>query len=212
MRSKICLVLCFSILFSVTALAKSGRSSASGERRYRLPNYGMGGCGLGTLIFNPRDNSVGSQLSIAAGTDMGVTLGSSAVVLASGGTVAIGGNPVTFFISGPTSAQSSSVVSGISNCRDDNDDYEDAMLKEQQIYVAVNLEILAKEAAQGSGNHLRAFADMLGCGDNDGYSEFTKLSQDLHAEIFSDRNSVEVTSRWLGQAQSRAELSNCLVR
>lgn len=211
MKMKLCLGLCVSFLFSFSAHAKSRRSSDQGERRYRLPNYGMGGCGLGTLVFNPKDNSMGTQLSIAGGTDLGVSVASSVVVVAGGGTVAIGGSPFGWFLSGPSSAQSSSIVSGVSNCNDIPDD-EDAMLKEQATFVAVNLESLAKESAQGDGDHLRAFADILGCGENSQYLRFAEISQQLQPQIFSDRVPESVAKRWIGQVRTNAELSSCLDR
>ena len=77
------------------------------------------------------------------------------------------------------STNTSAMTTGTSNCTDAP--ASSAMLMEQQVFVSMNFNSLTKEAAQGEGEHLQAFAQLLGC-DEAGFAKFVK---DKHGEIFS---------------------------
>lgn len=77
------------------------------------------------------------------------------------------------------STNTSAMTTGTSNCT--NNPSEAAMLMEQQVFVSMNYNSINKEAAQGAGEHLTAFAQVLGCNEAE-FAEFTKAN---HAQIFS---------------------------
>ncbi|MCX6128975.1 MAG: DUF3015 family protein [Proteobacteria bacterium] len=55
------------------------------------------------------------------------------------------------------------ISSGTSNCKTTS---EMAVIARQQEFLAANLSTLQKEMAQGSGTSVRAFVEVLGCGQN----------------------------------------------
>jgi hypothetical protein len=61
---------------------------------------------------------------------------------------------------GTSSSQSWGIVSGTSNCVPSK---EMAIILKQQEFLAANLATLQKELAQGDGETVHAFADILGC-------------------------------------------------
>ena len=187
---------------------RNERRQSRADRPYRLPAYGMAGCGAGTLIFpnNNRRSDIGIQL-IAATVNDSPLLIPGLISALSGGIVAI--NPGFTVSGGPTSAQSSSIVSGSSNCNEMPMD-EDAMRKERETYVAVNMSNLNKEASQGDGAHLQSFAELIGCGDEKNFSTFAQIAQVSHTEIFSDAEPESVTERLLTKARNNNELRSCL--
>jgi Protein of unknown function (DUF3015) len=112
-------------------------------------NYGMAGCGLGSLAFaNEKDKA--SQ--IFASTTNG-TSGSQ-----------------TFGISSETS-----------ECTTDGTIKSE---RAQEAFAEVNFDSLAQEMAKGQGEHLTAFAHLLGCPES-GLSEFGHLTQRNYTQIFS---------------------------
>jgi hypothetical protein len=206
------IIILASLVFSSASAAQTKKRSERAGSNYQLPNYGMAGCGAGTLVFRAgKDNSSGTQLAVAAVNDAAMLISTLAAGVATGGTVVVTytASPTAALISGPTSAQSSSVALGISNCSDVPSD-SDAMLKEQQTYVAVNFEALTKEAAQGTGEHLNAFADILGCGQGAHFERFAKISQTSHGEIFSDADPEQVTFRWIKHSRADQDVAGCL--
>lgn len=76
------------------------------------------------------------------------------------------------------STNTSAMTTGTSNCT--NDPSDSAALMEQQVYVSQNYNSISKEAAQGSGEHLVAFAQVLGCDE----SAFMSITKANHSEIF----------------------------
>lgn len=201
------------LLVSFAAQAQSDRprnerkQSRTG-RAYRLPAYGMAGCGTGTLIF-PHSNKrqdIGIQLIAATVNDAPFIIPSAVTVL-TGGAVAVNSS---FGISGaPSSAQSTSIASGSSNCNEMPMD-EEAMRMERETYVAVNMSNLNKEASQGNGAHLQSFAELIGCGDEKNFSTFARIAQVSHTEIFSDAEPESVTERLLTKARGNTDLRSCL--
>ena len=72
----------------------------------------------------------------------------------------------------------SAMTTGTSNCT--NSPGNTALLMEQQVYVSSNYSDITREAAQGTGEHLVAFAEVLGCDSN----AFAHMAQSNHAQIF----------------------------
>ena len=84
------------------------------------------------------------------------------------------------------------MTSGTSGCD------KDAVIlneKEQEVFVAVNLENLSQEMAQGSGEHLRALATLMGCSTNV-YTDFAGMTQAKYGELFpvADTGTPELLS------------------
>jgi hypothetical protein len=192
---------------NATAFASSADKSEGSSKTYRLPNYGMAGCGPGTLVLSPRNKSAENQLSIASSNDTSVFSPAPSYLAATEGLalnnifVSLGlgllSSTVVGYYGG--SAQGLTIATGTSNCTD----YPlnaGALLKEQQTYVAVNFENLSKEAAQGRGEHLRAFSEIVGCRSSAEYEQFAKLVRESHREIFSDSEPENVLSRWKSRA------------
>lgn len=187
---------------------QSSEGSNETQRTYRLPAYGMAGCGLGTLVFdNSRNRSdKGSQLVQAGLNDIGFVVGFFQSVLQNPGFALAPGT----LISGPTSGyQSSSITTGTSNCDDSPASAEERRM-ERETYVAVNFNDLSKESAQGKGDRLQSLAEILGCGDERSFPTFAQVTQTHHAEIFSDSEPANVTARILTKAQANSDLRSCL--
>jgi hypothetical protein len=142
------------------------RTASTPAARY-LPTYGMGGCGIGSLVIS--ENSKGAQIG-SAFINFGLTYFIS-----------------TFF--SPTWAMSS----GSSNCTDRP--AEVAM--EQEVFLENNLAALSKDAARGEGERLEAFAEVMGCTDNDTKQMLSELSQQRHEFIFSSANPHTVLENYV---------------
>lgn len=99
----------------------------------------------------------------------------------------------------PTWAMSS----GTSNCTDRP--REVAM--EQEVFLNVNLANLSKEAAFGTGEHLDAFAEVLGCQSK---ANFGRFSQENFEKLFETQKPNEVLSRYLEKLRAHPDFSkNC---
>jgi len=90
---------------------------------------------------------------------------------------------------GTTNASSfnplSGILSGTSGCENPGvvkNDYQ------QKVFVAQNLDDLAKDVAQGSGDHLNSMADLMGIKESD-KGQFYKLAQANYGSIFKTKDS-----------------------
>lgn len=161
----------------IPALGFAQRPKKSG---YRLPPYGMAGCGLGSMLFDgPKDNTKVTQILVLTTNNY-------------------------FF------PQSSAITSGSSNCTNSPADSEEAFRIERETYVSMNLGDLNKEAAQGQGDRLRGLSEMLGCGEQNEVQAFAQVAQLSHSEIFSDVQATDVTNRWVNKANENDVLKSCL--
>ena len=79
-----------------------------------------------------------------------------------------------------TGIQTFGMTSGTSGC---NADSTVKTEKEQEVFVAVNLENISQEMAQGNGEHLRALATLMGCSTGV-YGEFAGMTQDKYEVLF----------------------------
>jgi len=89
----------------------------------------------------------------------------------------IGASLISAFFTGSTDTMA--MTSGTSNCT--HDASMGAVRMEQEVFVRANLSSLSREAAQGSGDHLSALAEVLGCGSE----PFARLSRVQYSEIYS---------------------------
>ena len=79
-----------------------------------------------------------------------------------------------------TGSQTFAITSGTLGCEKDAMVYNDL---EKKAFVAFNTDDLAKDAAQGNGNHLASLADMIGIKAQD-QPAFFKLTQNNYGTIF----------------------------
>ena len=175
----------------------------------RQPQYGMAGCGTGTLVYNAeKETSKQKQLLIAGFNDF-TFLSSSAGLYVGVSSVALPLPPYVIIPVGPTSAQSSWVASGASNCTESATESTVAQA-ERQNFLDVNFNSLSRQAAQGEGSHLRSFSAVLGCRSDEQFRTFARLSQSTHSYIFSDSVPENVLNRWSGVSESDEILAGCI--
>jgi hypothetical protein len=211
-RSRAVLVVCLvgfffpNFLFAQSVKPNPQKKVAS---QYRLPSYGMAGCGWGSLAIPSKKENLGPGLQISAATSnefpSHLPLSSSSLrVTEYGGFFAADahGIGVIFLLFSSTSAinqggvaQGSSIASQSSGCGLDETSHADKSI-EQLSYLAINFESIHKEAVQGHGDNLQGFAEIIGCGRAKQYEHFAQATQNLHAEIFSDAVPENVILRW----------------
>ena len=82
---------------------------------------------------------------------------------------------------------------------------------EQEIFFSSNFHTISKEAAQGQGTSLSAFAEVLGCKVDD-VEGFAKMTQENYSSIFSSEEPVRVLDNYLGALKSNPDLSGKCTR
>jgi Protein of unknown function (DUF3015) len=82
---------------------------------------------------------------------------------------------------GTFGTQTFGITSGTSECTQDGRIRSE---RAQEAFAEVNFESIAREMAQGQGEHLTAFAHLLGCPENS-VDEFGRLTQRNYPQIFS---------------------------
>jgi hypothetical protein len=95
------------------------------------------------------------------------------------------------------------IISGTSNCVDTE---TASAAVEREVYISANLASLSKEAAQGEGRHLLAFADVLGCAGEESYPQFVKVSQEQHQAIFNSDDPQAVLNSYINAVKSNNQL------
>jgi hypothetical protein len=95
---------------------------------------------------------------------------------------------------GTSANQTFGITTGTSNCKPGSKKMASI---EQKVFVEANFAELSREAAQGDGEHLRAFAELLGC-DHDEFLKFSKANREV---IFAQPETVieAVKSSYQGQ-------------
>lgn len=83
---------------------------------------------------------------------------------------------------GTSGNQTFGISSGTSNCVPGA---KSEAFNNQREFISNNITVLAKEAAQGDGETLRAFTSTLGCNAG-AYSDVAKTLQAKHGEIFAE--------------------------
>jgi hypothetical protein len=69
--------------------------------------------------------------------------------------------------------------------------------QEQQVFIASNLASLEKDMSAGGGQFAEAFAQVLGCTDNDEYARLLAVSRANYARIFSNVDSGLVYDQYM---------------
>ncbi len=78
---------------------------------------------------------------------------------------------------GTASNQTFAITSGTSKCVKGGAN----TAQEQRVFLETNYALVMKDAAQGDGEYIRAFAELLGCN----HEAFLQFSRDNYSEIFS---------------------------
>ncbi len=89
---------------------------------------------------------------------------------------------------GSSYSQSFGITTGTSNCMPAG---KAAQLEEQQHFIANNLNTLYREMAQGQGQTLKAYSEVLGCNAQH-FGQFTSATQQQFDRIFSAPGSLAV--------------------
>lgn len=92
--------------------------------------------------------------------------------------------------------QTFAISSGTSNCVDRS---RHMAQNEQETFVSVNLASLQREAAQGTGEHLDALAEIFGCSEKEG---FARMSQGRYDAIFSNEDPSQVVQSYKSELRS----------
>lgn len=142
---------------AAAAPAAAAPAAAPAKSAYRAA-YGMGGCGLGALVFG-NDNAKWKQI-------------------------------VAVILNGIYGNQTFAITSGTSKCTKGS---ASSAAMEQEVFVSSNLSTLQKDAAQGSGETLVSFAEVLGCQVQS--NEFAKLSQSQYSYIFEVNDPQMIVTR-----------------
>ncbi|MEW6776281.1 MAG: DUF3015 family protein [Bdellovibrionota bacterium] len=147
--------------------------------------YGDAGCGLGSMLWGE-----GGLKSKVNSRPMREIMAST--------------TNGTFF------SQCFGITTGISNCT------EQGLVKlerEQEMFVEVNHDHIARDMAAGEGEFLTAFADVLGCGE-DLHGQFASTTKAHYGEIFaSDATTpAETLQSVKGLLRSDAQLSKGCAR
>ena len=96
-----------------------------------------------------------------------------------------------------TSTQTFGITSGTSNCVEEGLVRED---KEQEAFVEANLRHLRRDMAAGNGEHLAAFAHLLGCTPNS-YPQVARLAQASFSSVFPSPQTTAAEILYLFRAK-----------
>jgi hypothetical protein len=106
---------------------------------------------------------------------------------------------------GSVDSQTSGITSGTSNCVSSR---TKVAALEGETYVRINITSLAKETAQGSGQHIFALAEILGCP----HATFAQHTQSRYKMIFKEQEPQRVFENYLREARSDKVLADQCVR
>lgn len=110
-------------------------------------------------------------------------------------------------LNGVSSNQSLAILTGTSNCGDSPSSLNGSdMYAVGSEFVRMNMAALAKEAAQGVGEHLTAFSELLGCARSATY-EFSQSSQKNYNHLFSAPSSEGIVTRYRELIKSDSSLA-----
>jgi len=110
-----------------------------------------------------------------------------------------------WFVNSISASQTFGITTGTSNCVDKPGEHAKV---EQEVFLKANLASLTREAAQGSGEHLSAFAEVLGCD----HGAFSRMSQEKYNEIYSTPESQEVLQNYVKQIKANPALATSCTR
>ena len=157
----------------------------------KAQNYGMAGCGLGSLVFGNKPGFVQVFAATTNGTfgsqTFGITTGTSNCDSKKGG----GGGE----------------EEGGKEEKKEKKKKKGASIIEQTNFVTANLESLRKESAQGGGETVAALSSAVGC-DATLSSAFAASVQAAHGDIFATSEPSEVLARVKSAARGQAALAS----
>lgn len=96
------------------------------------------------------------------------------------------------------------ISSGTSNCQSEN---SQAVMLQQEHFIAGNYRDVAREAAQGHGSTLHGLAGTLGCGDSD-FGRFSRLTQNHYQDIFSQPGALAALSAIKSKVNADTQLAS----
>ena len=101
-------------------------------------------------------------------------------------------NILAAIINGISSNNVFAITSGTSGCDADSVVLQE---KEQEVFVAVNLDNLSQDMAQGDGMYLQALSGLMGC-TTEAFGTFAELAQDKYEVLFDtvDANAAGLLS------------------
>lgn len=108
------------------------------------------------------------------------------------------------FLNGIYSNQTYGMTSGTSNCVENR---SEVAAMEQEVYFTANLNSISKEAAQGSGEHIQALAEVFGCRGESDTQRLGQLSQNHYSEIFAKAEPEFVLQRYLTVVNADPQLA-----
>ncbi len=108
------------------------------------------------------------------------------------------------FLNGIYSNQTYGITSGTSNCVESR---SEVAAMEQEVYFTANLSSISKEAAQGSGEHIEALAEVFGCRGETDTQRLGQLSQKNYSEIFAKPEPEMVLQRYLTVVNTDPQLA-----
>lgn len=119
-------------------------------------------------------------------------------------------NVLAYTTNQTSGSQTFGMTSGTSGC---NADSTVKVEREQEVFVAVNLENISQEMAQGNGEHLRALATLMGCSTNV-YSDFAGLTQQKYGSLFpaADTSTLDLLSGLKREMAANPTLSGACTR
>ena len=142
-------------------------------------NYGMAGCGLGSIAAKSMawdDNIMQVLVATTNGTSASQTFG---------------------------------ITTGSSNCAEGGSASETPVKKAkkktaQQVYLQYNLAHIKADSAKGEGDYIEGLAGLFGCQNQltGSYSEFATVSQNHLSEIFSSENSEVVGQNYVNAMEA----------
>ena len=114
-----------------------------------------------------------------------------------------------WFLNGIYSNQTYAISSGTSNCVEGR---SEVAAMEQEVYFAANLGSITKEAAQGSGEHIVAVAEVFGCMQDADKARLGELSRVHYSQIFAKKDPEFVLQNYLKVVSADPQLAKSCAR
>ena len=138
-------------------------------------NYGMAGCGLGSIVAKEMGWGDDIMQVLAATTN------------------------------GSVYSQTFGITSGTSNCGEAGVEATKKLKKKtaQQVFLKYNLADVKADAAKGEGDYIEGLAGLFGCQSQltGNYSDFAGVSQRNHTTIFASDNAEVVWQNYVNAMQ-----------
>lgn len=103
--------------------------------------------------------------------------------------------------------QTFGITSGTSNCTQS----ASVASLDQELFLRTNLANVMRDAAAGGGEYIATFATLLGC-DESVQTEFSRVSQDRHIDLFDAQDPRDVLVNFKAVAGAEPSLRNACTR